>query len=302
MESIAVKAPDFDDTKRGHATPLPESELELLEFSFQIFKRLNLVAALNSSPESSSGSAIESLQSIMWTEMARNDSNEVKILIHKNETRYVFPPHSCFFLGDFSRFHSAILSLAQQQPFDLIVIDPPWRNSSAKRSGVYRELPYWNLTSLPLFHFYHSGQSRTTWVAIWVTNDPELRLFIFERLLPAWKLKAYGIWYWIKVSSQGLILNSFRSSRHKPYEQLIIAQSHDANESEKLERVQTFISIPAVHSRKPRIDQLFSRVLPTESCMKLELFARQVSPGWICCGNQVLMFNQLEHFKIQGLP
>ena len=63
---------------------------------------------------------------------------------------------------------------------------------------------------------------------------------------------------------------------------------------------------PAKHSQKPPVDLLINiknllddRIDFTPEC--LELFARNMRPGWTSWGNEVLKFQDINYFKKQNI-
>ncbi|MCO5586065.1 hypothetical protein L7F22_040004 [Adiantum nelumboides] len=60
---------------------------------------------------------------------------------------------------------------------------------------------------------------------------------------------------------------------------------------------QVLISIPGDHSRKPPLASLLSPYVPGEDPVHgLELFARDIHPGWTSWGNEPLRFQQIQYF------
>ena len=59
----------------------------------------------------------------------------------------------------------------------------------------------------------------------------------------------------------------------------------------------TIVGVPLRHSAKPPVDALCDPLLPRPgSTRKLELFARNLRPGWTSCGNEVLKFMDSEYY------
>lgn len=53
-----------------------------------------------------------------------------------------------------------------------------------------------HISDIPIGSYVRSNVSL---VAIWCTNALSLNHFVIDELLPKWKLKLLGSWYWVKV-------------------------------------------------------------------------------------------------------
>uniref|UniRef100_A0A061S4K4 Methyltransferase-like protein 4 n=1 Tax=Tetraselmis sp. GSL018 TaxID=582737 RepID=A0A061S4K4_9CHLO len=227
-------------------------------------------------------------------------------------SRYILPSDSTFLLSDISCLEPLVHEASNCGGYNLVVVDPPWENASARRSSSYITMPPKRLFQLPLRQIMPlQGQAI---VALWLTNRKRVHNFARHQLLPQWGLEEVGLWYWLKVTDQGRPVSSLRSLHRHPYEQLLIARpvrhldpsgnadrappadgSPPAREPSDPPSSLTIIATPAQHSRKPRIGHLLAPYLP-EGCRPLELFARELERGWTSWGDEVLKFQHESHF------
>lgn len=138
-----------------------------------------------------------------------------------------------------------------------------------------------------------------------------------DELFPNWGLQLVGEWYWVKICSTGELVFPLNSPHKKPFERILIGRfgkraapasrgkggasgggggadstsAASARTTFPSERV--LLSIPCLqHSRKPTLGAVLAPYLP-DNYTGLELFARNLLPGWTSFGNEVLKFNQL---------
>ncbi|KAF4335955.1 MT-A70 family [Fusarium beomiforme] len=182
--------------------------------------------------------------------------------------------------------------------FDLVVLDPPWPNRSAKRkTDKYLTVSNLNemhslLLQIPLVsHLKQDGL-----VAVWVTNKHSIRDFLTSPtgLFAAWGLEFVTEWTWLKVTASNEPLYDMESTWRKPWEKLIIAKRIGSKKPDTLES-KVIVAVPDIHSRKPNLRGLFQDVLGKE-CLGLEIFARNLTAGWWSWGDEVLRFQQPEHW------
>ena len=96
-------------------------------------------------------------------------------------------------------------------------------------------------------------------------------------------------WYWLKVCENGEFIFDIDGER-KPFELLLIAKTKDFRVDDSFPMKCGIVSVPTLHSQKPLLDRLLSPFCGSKP-KKLELFSRRCLPGWTCCGNEVLSFN-----------
>ncbi|KAK9865639.1 hypothetical protein WJX84_007556 [Apatococcus fuscideae] len=91
------------------------------------------------------------------------------------------------------------------------------------------------------------------------------------------------------------------ASHHHPYEPILLAWRRGCSqwpEMAGLPRHLVLAAEPVQHSRKPHLGPVLQLCLPpAPSC--LEMFARELIPGWTSWGNDVLHFQSLERFTVQ---
>lgn len=202
--------------------------------------------------------------------------------------------------------------------FDLILLDPPWPNRSAKRkrggAGAYRPAP--DLESVRALLRQVPVASRLApggLVAVWVTNAARFADLLLgagsgknrrgdRGLFSEWAVEPVGEWTWLKITAGGEPVVPVDSAWRKPWERLLIARKKERkNRSAVGEEGRTtgpvpgkvIAAVPDVHSRKPNLRRLFEELLP-ERYEALEVFARNLTAGWWAWGDEVLLFQRRE--------
>ncbi|CAI9116678.1 OLC1v1017890C1 [Oldenlandia corymbosa var. corymbosa] len=225
---------------------------------------------------------------------------EAEILNH----RYIMPKKSCFYMSDLRDIHN-LVPAESDCGFNLILIDPPWENSSAHQKLKYQTLPNRHFLSLPIKQLTHTGGAL---VALWVTNREKLRRFIESELFPAWGLRYAATFYWLKIKADGSLIGELDLFHHRPYECLLLGYSiqQDADIGKlpghkPLPNNQVFISVPGDYSRKPPLGDMLLEYAPSCGDTRcLELFARELSAGRCCWGNETLRFQDRKYFSTRG--
>ncbi|KAF5719280.1 Methyltransferase 4 [Fusarium mundagurra] len=184
--------------------------------------------------------------------------------------------------------------------FDLVVLDPPWPNRSARRkTDKYATVS--NLKEMRdlLLHIpLASHLAPDGLVAVWVTNKHSIHDFLTSPtgLFAAWSLEFVTEWTWLKVAASGEPLYDMESTWRKPWEKLIIAKRIGSKKPDALES-KVIVAVPDIHSRKPNLRGLFQDVIGKQ-CLGLEIFARNLTAGWWAWGNEVLRFQQPEYWHV----
>ncbi|KAH8651585.1 MT-A70-domain-containing protein [Tricladium varicosporioides] len=216
------------------------------------------------------------------------------------------PPKSTALVGDII---TTVETFKQSAPlFDLVIMDPPWPNRSARRKSSY-ETSYSPtdihtlLSSIPISsHLAENGL-----VGVWVTNKPAFRDLLLQDLglFDEWGIQFVEEWVWVKITNQGETICALDSVWRKPYEILLLGRkkcSVIVREDEIKRRI--VFGVPDFHSRKPNLKEVFEKVMKMEQYEGLEIFARNMTASWWSWGNEVLKFQTDEHWinKTQVSP
>ena len=182
----------------------------------------------------------------------------------------------------------------EQKKYSIIYADPPWRYEMKKGQGVaenhYSTMGIEEICSLPVQEICE----KDCVLFLWVT---------FPQLPEAFKvIKAWGFYYktvafvWIKQnkSGNGYFFGLGYWTRSNAEICLLAVKGKPKRVSKKV--FQLIVSPLQEHSRKPaeardRIVKLMGD-LP-----RIELFARQRSPGWDVWGNEVESSLELENLQ-----
>jgi hypothetical protein len=146
---------------------------------------------------------------------------------------YYIPERSCFYWGDVRvglrslSFLSSARHTEQKQPglgdgvgYNTIVLDPPWRNKSARRGNKY-QMGFSNKDLLALGSNLKAVMNPAGCVlAIWVTNNNTFA-FVKDTLFPEWGVQFVAVWWWLKIKSSKEALYDVMSSK-KTYERVVI--------------------------------------------------------------------------------
>lgn len=218
--------------------------------------------------------------------------------VEASDQSFVLPAGSSWLQGDVFGDRNALSAagLVPSAGFAAAVVDPPWES---KNRGVhYRTCTLKQLFDLPFPEVLAHGAI----VAVWVTNDPNKQFFVRKQLLPKWGLDFIGEWTWLKVTNSGepvLPLGRDNHGRDRPrrsFEKVLVGQLNCASSTSlsqewKPQAAAMIAAVPGRHSQKPFLDCL----LPPGP--KLEVFARNLRPGWTSWGNEVLRFQDQSLFE-----
>lgn len=183
-------------------------------------------------------------------------------------------------------------------------MDPPWENKSVKRKNEYPMFYMKRLLNLPMKQFYPKKGPKFCIVGIWVTNNPKIIKFVKESLIVKWNLQYVTSWYWLKCTNNGVPVCPFNTVNRKPYEELILCVYNPNNLPlhSSLQERRVIVSTPSTkqHSRKPSlqsiIDSLFCDIIEVSELKRLELFARNLTKGFLSWGNEVLIHQDSSFF------
>ncbi|NWX22469.1 METL4 protein, partial [Aegotheles bennettii] len=230
--------------------------------------------------------------------VTENSSDCAKIVVLMGQ-KYLVPPKSSFLLSDISCLQPL---LNYKKKYGVIVIDPPWENKSVKRSNRYSFLSSWQIKQIPV----PALAAPNCLVVTWVTNRQKHLHFVKDELYPHWSVKTLAEWHWVKITRAGEFVLPLDSLHKKPYEVLLLGRVQgDLKEAlRKSEDVlpvpehKLIVSIPCnLHSHKPPLTAVLAEFIkPDVEC--LELFARNLQPGWTSWGNEVLKFQHIDYFTL----
>ncbi|XP_007433048.1 methyltransferase-like protein 4 isoform X1 [Python bivittatus] len=237
-------------------------------------------------------------EQVQLTCVTENNTNNAKMLTLMGQ-KYLFPPKSAFLLSDISCMQPL---LNYKKKYDIIVIDPPWENKSVKRSSRYGFLSHWQIKEIPV----PALAAPDCLVVTWVTNRQKHLRFVKNELYPHWSIHDVVEWFWVKITKSGEFVIPLDSLHKKPYEILVLGRVQGntdvplrLSEDEKFPAIpdqKLIVSVPCtLHSHKPPLSEILKEYTkPDVEC--LELFARNLQPGWTSWGNEVLKFQDLDYF------
>lgn len=226
--------------------------------------------------------------------------------IEEDSEPYI-PPDAFYLHGC---IHSTAQAFLQRAPkFNLIVLDPPWPNRSARRkTATASSAGYQTASSLPAIrallcaipvraHLHDDGL-----VAVWITNKPRIvdLLTAPGGVFEQWGLELVAEWTWLKVTADGRPLFPLDAAWRRPWEKLIVAKLKGRAAPRGL-APKTIVAVPDLHSRKPNLRGLFGDILGP-GYAGLEVFARGLTAGWWSWGDQVLKFQQPQHWHTKQCP
>ncbi|NXD64391.1 METL4 protein, partial [Eolophus roseicapillus] len=230
--------------------------------------------------------------------VTENISNCAKIVELMGQ-KYLVPPKSSFLLSDISCLQPL---LNYKKKYGVIVIDPPWENKSVKRSSRYSYLSSCQIKQIPV----PALAAPNCLVVTWVTNRQKHLHFVKDELYPHWSVKTLAEWHWVKITGSGEFVFPLDSLHKKPYEVLVLGRVQgDIKETLRksedelpIPEHKLIVSIPcSLHSHKPPLSVVLAEFLkPDVEC--LELFARNLQPGWTSWGNEVLKFQRIDYFTV----
>ncbi|KAJ9567183.1 hypothetical protein OSB04_003149 [Centaurea solstitialis] len=181
------------------------------------------------------------------------------------DRKYIIPRKSSFYMSDMKKIHGLIPG-NRDCGFNIIVVDPPWENSSASQKLKYPTLPNRYFLSLPIKRLAHADGAL---VALWVTNKEKLRVFVEKDLFPKWGVKYMATHYWLKVKSDGSLIGELDLFHHRPYECLVLGYCFPKDEDSEcflkhksIPDGQVLLSIPGDYSRKPPIGEMLVDYIP----------------------------------------
>lgn len=253
----------------------------------------------------------ENMQAIAYRLIHNPHSTSLSLSTVSPPQSYNIPPGSTFYLANIDKrsathfssiaqaFYSTPTATAGPGQFDLILLDPPWNNRSAKRSGGYPTMcqhlyPMDVLVEMLGQHIAPNGM-----VACWITNNPRTRTWV-TGAFETWGVELFEEWAWLKTTATSIPVADIEGVWRKPYEILLVGRQLDHSmgndpigrnpERPMVQRV--IVAVPDIHSRKPCLkDLLESVILDSQHYRALEVFARNLTAGWCSWGNEVMKYN-----------
>ncbi|KAF1840683.1 MT-A70-domain-containing protein [Cucurbitaria berberidis CBS 394.84] len=251
-------------------------------------------------------------QSEPWTSTFHNPEDlSLELAISRQaqlgqEYRFTIPPRSTLFLSDSTHsdaFRTSFRQLTDEytlpRHFDLVLLDPPWPNRSAKRKGAYEQcggVPY--LKKMLLRMDIDSYLEHNALVGIWITNKKSLREHVLGPggLFETWNVGLIEEWIWIKTTTKGEPMFDIDDPMRKPYEVMLLGRAAPSNwttmqHSPSVKR-RVIVAVPDIHSRKPCLKELLEPYMrDPKDYSALEIFSRYLVAGWTSWGNEALKYN-----------
>jgi N6-adenosine-specific RNA methylase IME4 len=222
--------------------------------------------------------------------------------------KFYIPRKASFLLGDCNQprsFRESIRYLSQEYGtprfFNVMILDAPWPNASAKRKATYNTDNSLNalrarIIAMDLDTYMAPG----CLVGMWITNKTAIRDLIIgdDGLFKTWNLSLEQEWAWVKITDQGEPITDLNGVWRKPYEVLLLGrrpenplQMADLSGSQDVTR-RVIAAVPDLHSRKPCVKRLLEPfVAANVGYQALEIYARHLVAGWWSWGDEVLKFN-----------
>lgn len=235
----------------------------------------------------------------LFSRVVENNSSFTKMITLMGQ-KYLLPPKSSFLLSDISCMRPL---LNCGKTYDVIVIDPPWQNKSVKRSKRYSYLSPLQIQQIPIPKL----AAPDCLVITWVTNRQKYLRFVKEELYPLWSVELIAEWHWVKITISGEFVFPLDSPHKKPYEGLVLGRVREKtalplrNADVKVVPIpdhKLIVSVPCtLHSHKPPLAEVLKDYIKPEG-QYLELFARNLQPGWTSWGNEVLKFQHMDYFIV----
>lgn len=248
---------------------------------------------------------------IMYIPVHNPHPTPAQIMIESVATWHFIPPGAVCYSGNIDDSSASDFSIAAQSffatpsasagpgQFDFIVLDPPWDNRSAKRSGRYdtmrqRRTPLDSLQDMLGKHIAPQGL-----IACWITNRAEVRTRALQAF-EAWGVNLIEEWAWLKTTVTGTPTTEIHGLLRKPYEILLLGKQVDffierideKDSSEHEIRKRVIVAVPDLHSRKPSLKELVEPLMPNPADYRaLEIFGRHLTAGWWSWGNEAMKYN-----------
>ncbi|CAL8088654.1 unnamed protein product [Orchesella dallaii] len=255
----------------------------------------------------------DTVKGIQWPEFhGQNPSTEDAVMrvVGGCDTshEFIFLPDTTFYCKDVSDLGKTFYDEEQRgEQFDVILMDPPWRNKFIRRKkrkqheAGYQLIDDDGIAKLPINKLLKEDGI----VVVWCTNAKSHQDALINEIFRDWNVKYLETWYWLKVTKSGVPICPFNiDNRKQPFEVIIIGTrqqnylplpiNHDTPSNSKPKIV---VSVPSsINSHKPPlIDVLRRRFKDKNFNRKCEIFARYLIPGFTSFGNEVI---KLQHSSL----
>ena len=259
------------------------------------------------------------LEEVHGSIISNPQDEKMILLIHLDPPqRHYIPAHASFILDTFPSASSALTAYTHERGrFDLIILDPPWRNKAVSRLKTKKHSAYNTMTDIfaelpPVGNWLAPGGI----VAIWCTNNLKMITKVKTILFKRWRVELVAEWVWLKVypsctcltkvTTHGEPVVSMSSSFRKPYEILLLARKPSVQNTLEIPKNKVLIAVPGYHSQKPCLkgtspeivltSGIFDGILP-EGSRVCELYARNLVEGWMSVGEECLKFMRDNYWK-----
>jgi len=125
---------------------------------------------------------------------------------------YFIPPSGTFYLTDVKN----LSSFSAISGFDIIYIDPPWKNKSVKRSRKYGTTEMTILEDLNI----PALRSEIGFIVIWITNNSRVEKYV-TGVMEKYQLVKKSCWTWIKLAASGETVYPLDNPHKTPSERLL---------------------------------------------------------------------------------
>jgi N6-adenosine-specific RNA methylase IME4 len=218
---------------------------------------------------------------------------------------HFIPDGANHLLGSIHDQRYNFLAIAHQ--FDVIVMDPPWPNRSARRKE--RGNPYRPADDIAEMQELLSlipvaaKLAPDGVVAVWVTNRRSVVNLLCKPggIFDQWGVQLLQESVWLKIAANGEPIFPVESRWRKPWERFLMARPKTyTGQVRKLSFPEVIVAVPELHSRKPNLRYLFEQAsLPRGDYRCLEIFARNLTAGWWSWGSEVLLFQAPQYWAIE---
>lgn len=232
-----------------------------------------------------------------------NPANSVTRINLRGKANFLIPPRATFLwasidcgLDAFQQYGKSLNADESALQFDLILMDPPWPNRSARNAKSYitaesqEKDPFDQLIPFMANHRTEGG-----FIAIWITNKASIRRRVMETM------KVLGLttaeeWIWVKVTASGEPVLPIDGIWRKPYEVLLLFSAGHTDKTAVRGARRFIFGASDFHSRKPNLKCLFDRLF-NGSYRAIEIFARNLTSGWFGWGDEVLKYQDASYWR-----